>query len=404
MEGRGGVVGEIRRLNIIYFLCSLGRIDHPHLIRVHHLNRNGVFLRDIKRWLADLRGKGMPETFSWSYKRRYKKGYVWQDLLEDDLITPISDNEYVLKGSQILSHSSFDPPHSYLYAEKKRCLLKELQPPNSEEAPFQMHHITKTSFETDQQESPPHNSGSSLIDADAANIRGYQKRSSSSSTIKANSTNHEQSKDRSSIENSCFYSNLLLKKKKKSSNDKDKDSKEMGCSSTTSSSSSSPHNSSPQSQSVPLGKSTKKQHLSMFRNLINCGAVDTNDTVFVRLNRDSKTYSTNNNKPLNRSRQDIIIRKEKREKAGTVGYAGLFRICMNQQERPQQPQNHTTTASKSDDRNQKTTSSAYRPIRGPHCSHCRKQFKPEKLHSHMKSCKGIKALSKTAPDSVVKMP
>lgn len=33
--------------------------------------------------------------------RRYKAGYVWQDLLDDDLITPISDNEYVLKGSQI---------------------------------------------------------------------------------------------------------------------------------------------------------------------------------------------------------------------------------------------------------------------------------------------------------------
>jgi hypothetical protein len=37
--------------------------------------------------------------------RRYKKGYVWQDLLDDDLITPISDNEYVLKGSEI-----FVPP------------------------------------------------------------------------------------------------------------------------------------------------------------------------------------------------------------------------------------------------------------------------------------------------------
>ena len=34
--------------------------------------------------------------------RRYKNGYVWQDLLDDDLITPISDNEYVLKGSEIL--------------------------------------------------------------------------------------------------------------------------------------------------------------------------------------------------------------------------------------------------------------------------------------------------------------
>ncbi|PRQ54388.1 hypothetical protein RchiOBHm_Chr1g0313061 [Rosa chinensis] len=81
MEGRGGVVGEIRRLNIIYFLCSLGRIDHPHLIRVHHLNRNGVFLRDIKRWLADLRGKDMPETFTWSYKRFKSILYIFNLLL-----------------------------------------------------------------------------------------------------------------------------------------------------------------------------------------------------------------------------------------------------------------------------------------------------------------------------------
>ncbi|KAL2251333.1 UNVERIFIED_CONTAM: hypothetical protein Sindi_2255600, partial [Sesamum indicum] len=27
---------------------------------------------------------------------------------------------------------------------------------------------------------------------------------------------------------------------------------------------------------------------------------------------------------------------------------------------------------------------------------CGKQFKPEKLHAHMKSCKGMKALSRTS--------
>lgn len=31
--------------------------------------------------------------------RRYRTGYVWQDVADDDLITPVSDNEYVLKGS-----------------------------------------------------------------------------------------------------------------------------------------------------------------------------------------------------------------------------------------------------------------------------------------------------------------
>ena len=35
--------------------------------------------------------------------RKYKSGYVWKDLLDEDLITPISDNEYVLKGSEIAS-------------------------------------------------------------------------------------------------------------------------------------------------------------------------------------------------------------------------------------------------------------------------------------------------------------
>ncbi|KAI5445443.1 hypothetical protein KIW84_013613, partial [Lathyrus oleraceus] len=100
MEAKGG--GEVRRLHIIYFLSHMGgHAEHPHLIRVLHLARNGVFLRDIKRWLGELRGKDLPESFAWSYKRRYKSGYVWQDLMDDDLITPISDNEYVLKGSQI---------------------------------------------------------------------------------------------------------------------------------------------------------------------------------------------------------------------------------------------------------------------------------------------------------------
>jgi hypothetical protein len=33
--------------------------------------------------------------------RKYKAGYVWQDLKDDDLITPVSDNEYVLKGCDV---------------------------------------------------------------------------------------------------------------------------------------------------------------------------------------------------------------------------------------------------------------------------------------------------------------
>uniref|UniRef100_A0ACD5VTI8 Uncharacterized protein n=1 Tax=Avena sativa TaxID=4498 RepID=A0ACD5VTI8_AVESA len=34
-------------------------------------------------------------------RRKYKAGYVWEDLMDDDLVTPISDNEYVLKGCDV---------------------------------------------------------------------------------------------------------------------------------------------------------------------------------------------------------------------------------------------------------------------------------------------------------------
>lgn len=50
MEARGG---EVRRIHIIYFLSHMGRVEHPHLIRVHHFNRNGVYLRgDYSKPLA----------------------------------------------------------------------------------------------------------------------------------------------------------------------------------------------------------------------------------------------------------------------------------------------------------------------------------------------------------------
>lgn len=46
--------------------------------------------------------------------RKYRTGYIWQDLLDDDLITPMSDNEYVLKGSEISSSTfKFNRGKSY---------------------------------------------------------------------------------------------------------------------------------------------------------------------------------------------------------------------------------------------------------------------------------------------------
>jgi hypothetical protein len=98
--------GVARRINVVYFLSRGGRTDQPHLFRVNlsHLHRAGVRLRgtstrrpfvffffgrsirftnnaaahcngapcsnsDVKRWLSEVRGKDMPDKFSWSYKR-----------------------------------------------------------------------------------------------------------------------------------------------------------------------------------------------------------------------------------------------------------------------------------------------------------------------------------------------
>ncbi|KAK8949282.1 hypothetical protein KSP39_PZI005132 [Platanthera zijinensis] len=60
---------EVRKIHVVYYLSRNGKTEPPHLFRVHHSTRNGVHLRDVKRWLSELRGKEMPESFSWSYKR-----------------------------------------------------------------------------------------------------------------------------------------------------------------------------------------------------------------------------------------------------------------------------------------------------------------------------------------------
>ncbi|KAK1314835.1 hypothetical protein QJS10_CPA06g01577 [Acorus calamus] len=64
--------GEVRRINVVYLLSRMGNIDHPHLIRVHHLHRKAVRLRDVKRWMSSLRGKDFPDSFAWSFKRHYQ--------------------------------------------------------------------------------------------------------------------------------------------------------------------------------------------------------------------------------------------------------------------------------------------------------------------------------------------
>ncbi|MCO5569918.1 hypothetical protein L7F22_023632 [Adiantum nelumboides] len=67
-------------------------------------------LDDVKTRLLSLRGV-TSSSFSWSYKRSYKEGFVWQDLeSDDDLIFPTHNgSEYVVKGCKMESLGTGEP-------------------------------------------------------------------------------------------------------------------------------------------------------------------------------------------------------------------------------------------------------------------------------------------------------
>ncbi|XP_057457965.1 protein SOSEKI 1 isoform X2 [Lotus japonicus] len=278
MEAKGG---EVRRLHIIYFLSHPGgRVEHPHLIRVLHLTRNGVYLRDVKRWLGELRGKDLPEAFSWSYKRRYKSGYVWQDLLDDDLLTPISDNEYVLKGSQI--HPTLF--ETSLLDEKKVTATDTLSEKNSpqvlqvaeekqnqkqeEEPRIQLDLGSKVSSEISQDSSLVFSSGrSSVTDDDSSKVE-EEKLLLGTGKESLKEQNHGKL-DNFSLPS--LYHNLLSKK-----GNKDDKSKTATPDSSLSATSSSSYQS-----SFTKSRVNSSRVSGVFRNLITCGTVETNDAAVV---------------------------------------------------------------------------------------------------------------------------
>nr|APR64252.1 VfN-28 family protein [Populus tomentosa] len=399
----GAGAGEVRRIHIIYFLShNLGRIDqHPHLIRVHHSNRNGVYLRDVKRWLADLRGKDMPKAFAWSYKRRYKKGYVWQDLLDDDLITPISDNEYVLKGSEILAPPA-NPFVGSADGEKQEHTgveFVENKAQNHEQRPSP-NQICKdttsrnTSSTEIPKESPTFTSEISTVTDDSIE----EEEEEEEDACKRNNSRDQEQID-NKVEHSSFYTIFLGKSKKNQDKRKDNTSsiEKMG------SPISFPSPSSSQS-TFTKSKSYSTGTSKVLLNLITCGAVDTNDAALILQSQKNK----NKYKPIDTTAGHIC----KGEELG--GSARVFGTPWNQVQ--QQRQHNTANARKSFDGarsskkqhngfgSPKVVSPAYKPVAVPTCSQCGKSFRPEKLHSHMKSCRGLKVLAKAASTYVEKTP
>ncbi|XVE59018.1 hypothetical protein DITRI_Ditri05aG0010700 [Diplodiscus trichospermus] len=97
-----------RKVPVVYYLCRNRQLEHPHFIEVPLSSPDGLYLRDVIERLNNLRGRGMASLYSWSCKRSYRNGFVWNDLSEDDLILPAHGNEYVLKGSELFEESSSD--------------------------------------------------------------------------------------------------------------------------------------------------------------------------------------------------------------------------------------------------------------------------------------------------------
>ncbi|XP_062009664.1 protein SOSEKI 2 [Rosa rugosa] len=96
----------IKKVQIVYYLSRNGHLEHPHYMEITHLPNQPLRLRDVMDRLTALRGKGMPSLYSWSCKRSYKNGYVWNDLAENDIIYPADGAEYVLKGSELVEGCS----------------------------------------------------------------------------------------------------------------------------------------------------------------------------------------------------------------------------------------------------------------------------------------------------------
>uniref|UniRef100_A0A7N0U199 SOSEKI DIX-like domain-containing protein n=1 Tax=Kalanchoe fedtschenkoi TaxID=63787 RepID=A0A7N0U199_KALFE len=95
----------MRKVQVVYYLSRNGQLEHPHFMEVvlSAPNLQHLRLKDVLERLTALRGRDMPALYSWSCKRSYKHGYVWNDLAENDVIYPTEGyDEYVLKGSELV--------------------------------------------------------------------------------------------------------------------------------------------------------------------------------------------------------------------------------------------------------------------------------------------------------------
>ncbi|KAJ0982715.1 hypothetical protein J5N97_010970 [Dioscorea zingiberensis] len=220
---------------------------------------------------------------------RYKSGYVWQDLMDEDLITPMSENEYVLKGSLLQRMNN--------EGDEEAIILKTtplLSSSTSSTPPPKMPSQEMLELEEDEvvlPEPPPEMEQESPGGGALPEEEMVEKK------------------------------NGVVK---------------VECGS--------------KGEEPFLGKSGSGRRI--LRSLLSCREVETDADV---------QKPTHRRYPENRSWDHA--------RKSWTGYSGRG--------------------------GEKVVPTSYKPMAEPNCSQCGKTFKPEKLHSHMKSCKAFKAHRKS---------
>ncbi|CAO2182709.1 unnamed protein product [Urochloa humidicola] len=371
-----GAAGEVRRINVVYFLSRGGRSDHPHLFRVNHLYRAGVRLRDVKRWLSELRGKDMPDNYSWSYKRKYKAGYVWQDLKDDDLITPVSDNEYVLKGCDVRGTpppSVQAPRRTPSQAEKKQeAEEEEEETPRDQDRPVEVV-LTPDSDESSPKSPPP------PADQDSPRRGTLPFR-----TEAPPQTQHQQQEVVIKIEVSRSQQEELRQQKQQEKEDEEEaaaaDEKQPSATSSEKAvARAAPREEQPKgARSHALGHQPaalrRMRVARALHSMLTCGAADAALRPVARRQR--------------RSAAEAAGASDEWPRTPTCPGMDGCGLRVSRKARSRRGGKEKQQQGKRDGRERERD--AHKPATLPRCSQCGKEFKPQELHAHMQSCRGFK--------------
>uniref|UniRef100_A0A0E0JPH0 SOSEKI DIX-like domain-containing protein n=1 Tax=Oryza punctata TaxID=4537 RepID=A0A0E0JPH0_ORYPU len=352
---KGGGGGEVRRINVVYFLSRGGRTDHPHLFRVNH-HRAGVRLRDVKSWLSELRGQDMADNFSWSYKRKYKAGYIWQDLMmDDDLITPISDNEYVIKGCDVRRATESPKEKSSSLAEEPKQLKVACDQKQVKEVVIQVTTTASVSDERSPKTPPPADQDSPIGECGEPAPR---RTAPFKKDLSSRGLHEEKKKQRREVVKAVSKAVVVPAPEQKV----------KGAASGRIS-----------NHPPPAVGRARRMHLAqLLHNLLTCGAADTDDTALRPVLRHgaSDDHGDWPRTPVCPGIDGCGLRVGKKVKVRRGG--------------------KDKAKQKRDD-----GGDSHKPASLPRCSQCGKEFKPQELHSHMQSCRVFREKMRSSTSSRV---